>query len=291
MPEPLRQADESPSQAEPAPAPLDRPTYCIGCGYDLRGRKGGAEDRCPECGIDLAFMHVAPAPLPWECREARGRIRTYLATIWTMLMLGLSPWRVSEFRVIATYGAAQRFRWITIGSATIGVVATIFTMTSHEFGSRAGSGFDWARLAVITVWAIGWLILWSGLPTYLVEGRRIRPEERNHAIALLYYCTAPLCLLGPSGIGYLLLARADTFMYLSTPVLILFGLCLLSLLVAIVANSCLVIGVLVTVEPHNALSIALRMAGWIAVVAASAIGPVLWFPVGVFVAAAIYSLF
>lgn len=190
--------------AEQAPDGADAlasPVYCIGCGYDLRGRAGGAEDRCPECGIGLDFVTAGPKPIPWEHRRGIGAWRAYWATVILMIRVLLPGGAHKQLDAPATYAAAQKFRWITVVIALLGVAAAIFVWPGmfpvRFLTATFGASGSWIAVFLVA----SWLVLGTGIPSYGFEDSSLGPEARSRAIAMSYYCSAPLVLVGPSAIG------------------------------------------------------------------------------------------
>ena len=56
--------------------------YCPECDYNLRGL---TSERCPECGLLLAFLRESTSQIPWIHRADFGIVRSYWRTVfWVM---------------------------------------------------------------------------------------------------------------------------------------------------------------------------------------------------------------
>lgn len=191
-------AEQAPDGADA----LESPVYCIGCGYDLRGRAGGAEDRCPECGIGLDFVTAGPKPIPWEHRQGIGAWRAYWATVILMIRVLLTGTARKQLGAPATYAAAQKFRWITVGLAYLGFALVVIALPPLPPVSVLEVYFGWLAVPLVLVMLAALLVLWSGVPSYALESRRFPGSTRQRLIAMSYYCCAPLGLLGLTALGF-----------------------------------------------------------------------------------------
>ena len=112
------------------------PLVCPGCGYDLRAAPAGG--RCSECGELVDEVELRTSGFPWARRHERGRISTYLRTVW--LVTAGSRRLVHEASRPQKVGDARTFRWVT--AALVGVALL------GAFGLAVASGGGLALLAV-----------------------------------------------------------------------------------------------------------------------------------------------
>ncbi len=170
--------------------------FCPQCGYNLRGIDS---DRCPECGYSLDFLKLTEAQLPWLRRAEIGRVRAYWRTVLTAILHKKKFWE--EISRPASYRDAQLFRWITILVAYLPLIP----ITIAVLLSNPDQVFSWAleneafvfigTVIVIHMCILLFLAGATGLPSYFFHPKSIPVEHQNRAVALSYYCCAPLAWL------------------------------------------------------------------------------------------------
>lgn len=197
---------------------------CPHCGYDLRMIES---ERCPECGETIDRTAGAQPTIPWALRRHRGRIRSYLATVW-MVTLGTRKLG-NEFDRRVSYRDARRFWWLTsffVSIPLMVVFAAIWLKEGHAAAqfpgfSLFGTGpsadvltrfydleYPWRLGAqfspLMLVWIFFAVLTNLGMPSYLMD-RLHHGERRGRAIALSYYSSGALfgfALFGMIGAGY-----------------------------------------------------------------------------------------
>jgi hypothetical protein len=187
-------------------APLPAGLYCPDCAYDLRGSRS---PRCPECGFDLEVVRAGESQIPWVHRGGLGRGRAYARTVWRVTF-GIGR-LADEMAHRVAYGDAQRFRWVTIGVAYVGLLAM---KASCVWG--AGGGLDevtgempWLAIPV-EIATVLTLAAWTGLPSYFFHPRGAPLARQNRAVALSYYACGPLAWLLPGAIVPALLLLTES---------------------------------------------------------------------------------
>jgi hypothetical protein len=220
---------------EPTVLPADVTLLCPDCGYDLRVRPSG---RCPECGLTLDFIDAPQSAIPWVRRREIGRVRAYLLTVIAVLM---------RFRVVSreifrpvSHPDAQRFRLVSTMILLLSLVPIGFSVATGpapawSSGAAFGAPFgitlpttdeSWIELSTVRYGAptvavmclaivagvLAFLLVLTGVPSYLFHPRRLPVEQQNRALALSYYATAPLALsplVLPAAFGLRLLNPLD----------------------------------------------------------------------------------
>jgi hypothetical protein len=189
---------------------------CPSCGYDLRSIPS---ERCPECGAPIDRTAMAISRIPWAHRKALGMVRAY----WRTLIL--ATFRIhklgEEMNRPVDLHDASRFRWITVGIASVLPIALFVVAVCVN----RGTGFldllaspspygtitiprqpdlmlpfivGITRLIVLPLSAIGWLAMVSGLAGYWFHPRAWPQWRRDRALALSWYACAPLVWLSIS---------------------------------------------------------------------------------------------
>ena len=186
--------------------------FCPGCGYDLRGSRGGP---CSECGIPIDRAALRVSAFPWAHRRKIGHVRAYVSTVWQVL---------SDSRGLAYETAkpqdpadARSFARINGALAALTLLLPFFAAMTDAGGmgflavppndSRGPWLKDWQQDAIVP-WAAG-VTLWpvvtlcivlfglylarAALPMFTRQGAAFVRPERAAAIAL--YATAPIALL------------------------------------------------------------------------------------------------
>ena len=110
----------------------NRALPCPRCGYDLRGSpRVPTGVRCSECGTitPLAGPNaLTTSRVPWVGRRARGRVRTFILTVW--LVVAKPQLLAREVEVAARLRDGRRFRMICLGVATM--VATVWLLIGRD---------------------------------------------------------------------------------------------------------------------------------------------------------------
>ena len=207
----------------------DITAICARCGYDLRNIES---DRCPECGFDLARQTALSGEIPWTYRRARGRIRSFVETVWRVTIGGAWLSRVTASPV--SMRDARRFWLVAATVAAFPLMAAVaYTQLRHMdawmyvytpdamlMGPRPdyqylGQPVPWYAavmspgvhsnvlwpiaaaleipgLAILVVWLF--VLLASGIPVYRFHPRNLGPQHRQRSAAFGYYTCAPLAL-------------------------------------------------------------------------------------------------
>jgi hypothetical protein len=167
-------------------APLPVGIVCPDCGYDLRGSTSA---RCPECGFGLDVLRTRETLIPWSHRRELGWFKAYWKTVWLVLR---SPKRLGlEMARAVSYGDSQSFRWVTMAHAYPPLLAMSILWCALVY-IKAGDEWVYWLHAGLQVWALVLLILLPGLASYFFHPSTLSVERQNRALALSYYCWAPL---------------------------------------------------------------------------------------------------
>jgi hypothetical protein len=186
------------------PTAIAEEKFCVFCGYNLHGI---TSERCPECGKNV----VALPPIPWANRANIGRFRAFFQTLW------LATFRPAKLTQAATtdkeYASAERFRWIVVALIALPLAALVFQQvwqnqeTLWALSSMQQPGLVpelrelWcAGAALAGVLPLGIVIstlLGTAALGYWFEGRNRSITQRNRAIALSRYASAPLVWFVP----------------------------------------------------------------------------------------------
>ena len=184
--------------ASPAPGfALGEDNFCPECGYNLRGL---TSDRCPECGFDVADLVAGGSAIPWHFRRKVGIFRAYQQTVW--LALANTRRLAREICRPVSYADAQKFRWFSVATLAVPVVAAaIVTQTMMGFwmiGPTFGTG------GLFLIWCSVWFTLglaaMTGVPSYFFHPRYLDIQRQNRAIALSYYLSGLLPVVSLSAI-------------------------------------------------------------------------------------------
>ncbi|GJM24466.1 MAG: hypothetical protein DHS20C16_08810 [Phycisphaerae bacterium] len=171
----------------------DFDVYCHECGYNLRGI---SEPRCPECGKDSPALLNAESSIPWIHRKELGNVRAFLKTV---LFATFSPRKLSEDVYLhIDYREARKFQRWTIAVAMVWMICT--TIMLHVAAAR-GELTDTTIVSALEMYwpsvlfnalVLLYLMLATGIPSLFFDYRDVPINLRNNAIALSYYCCAPL---------------------------------------------------------------------------------------------------
>lgn len=185
--------------------------YCPECGYDLRAM---TEERCPECGLAVDRETIAKSQIPWTHRAQIGRVSAFIRTVWFVFSKPQVLARQSAKSV--SYEDAQKFRWMVVLAgfiplAAAALIARWLTPTSAfvilpAIGwpvTPVSAWFDVLTcfMAGIAFWAIPSIAIFlflaaiTGIPSFFFHPRDLPVVRQNRAIALSYYCCAPLTLM------------------------------------------------------------------------------------------------
>lgn len=180
----------------PDPRTSDLDIFCPQCSYNLRGIES---EKCPECAYSLEFLKVTESQLPWLRRGEIGRVRAYWRTVRTAIVRKKIFWE--EISRPASYADAQAFRWATILIAYLPLIplsaALLWTNPDNLFGWLWEHEPAFLIVAALTIQVCILLFFAgaTGLPTYFFHPKHIPIEQQNRAVALSYYCAAPLAWL------------------------------------------------------------------------------------------------
>ncbi|MCZ6652769.1 MAG: zinc ribbon domain-containing protein [Planctomycetota bacterium] len=170
--------------------------FCPQCGYNLRGIDSA---RCPECGYSIDFRKLTAPQLPWLHRDKIGRVRAYWRTTCTAILRKKKFWE--EMSRPVSLRDAQQFRWITV----LVVYLPLIPLSIAVVLGDPAQAFSWLMDNEPAVFVIGAIVVHlcvllflagaTGLPSYFFHPKRIPVEQQNRAVALSYYCCAPLAWL------------------------------------------------------------------------------------------------
>jgi hypothetical protein len=171
--------------------------YCPDCGQNLRGT---VSDRCPECGASITDLRSTESRIPWSHRATRGRVRSYLRTVYMVLFK--TRRFCAEISRPVSYADAQSFRWATVLLAWMpfATVAVALHVLEPKLLAEAGLGLPsvrtqvWLLASVVAAWLL-WLIGATGVTSYCFHPAKAPVRLQNRGIALSYYATAPLCMI------------------------------------------------------------------------------------------------
>ncbi len=172
--------------------------FCPECDYNLHGL---TSERCPECGLLLAFLRESTSQIPWTHRDESGIVRSYGRTVfWVMFRRKRLAVEIAR---PADYADSQKFRWLTIAIASIAFLAAtaLFLWFESETGGLTLLHSDGSFTE--GVWIAGFYCLdvpllfvcLTGLTSYFFHPKRLSIELQNRAVALSYYTAAPLALM------------------------------------------------------------------------------------------------
>jgi len=167
--------------------------YCHECGYNLRGLTG---TRCPECGKDSPALANAEPNIPWVHRARLGNLWAFTKTV---LFASFRPRKLSQNVFLhIDFCEAKRFRrWVIAVTMfwMIGLTAFLYAigpnnrLYDREFAELLK--LYWP-MALGNVLMLPFLLLATGIPSLFFDYRDLPVSLRNNAIALSYYCCAPL---------------------------------------------------------------------------------------------------
>ena len=194
----------------------EEPLVCPGCGYDLRAAPAGG--RCSECGRLVDEVELRTSGFPWAHRHERGRVRTYLRTVW--LVTAGSRRLAHEASRPQKLGDARAFRWVTaavVGVALLGAFGlavtwggglTFLAAQPVEPGGMGDSRWiqdviiPWCAGAtmwpVIPVALVGWTVYVTGVQRRLFWPKDASAAQMDRAQAVAHYVVAPLAFIFPA---------------------------------------------------------------------------------------------
>ncbi len=187
---------EHPS-ADPAGDGPDHSTfdiYCHECGYNLRGNESV---RCPECGEDSPALQNADPRIPWVHRKELGTLRAFRKTVW---FATFHPRKLSrDVYLDIDFRESQKFRWWTIAAAMfwlVGLTISLYAIGPVDPVFWGSDVADFLKMywpsAVLNVLVFIYIILATGVPSLFFDYKDLPINLRNNAVALSYYCCAPL---------------------------------------------------------------------------------------------------
>lgn len=170
--------------------------YCPACAYNLRTL---TSNRCPECGLDIAFIKSAESHLPWMNRDKVGPVRAYLMTVW-MVVFRTKHFCLEMSRPVDEV-EARRFRRVTITLAFAPFL--LFTLVLRflrpdAFDAFVGFGGYTFAVAAHAAILVAFLTV-TAVPYYVIRHPDIALDRQRRAAALTLYCAAPLSLTGIAG--------------------------------------------------------------------------------------------
>lgn len=174
------------------PAGLVIELWCPACGYDLRGVTSRS---CPECGEAFDPDELSRSQIPWTSRARIGRLRAYWGTV---LMVTLRPARLHrEIARPVGYADARWFQVVTIGHvmATALVLTAVLYVAPHclqpTLAIERAAAWVWP-VVLAHMLLLCFLFAATGVHTYWFHPRSVTLRRQNRAVALAYYCCAPL---------------------------------------------------------------------------------------------------
>lgn len=202
--------------------PADSALLCPACGYDLRGSDS---PRCPECGLEIDRTALQTSAIPWAHRKSIGRFRAYWRTIWQITLGSRKLAHEAAKPQDPRDGAAfVRVTGVLLSILLLAGAIVLARETSFwreppvihgisssqvMFGGQAPPawlldlGIPWA--AGVTVWPIPAICLvflafhCAGVArTVFRVPKEALQEQRDRAVALGSYVSAPLVLLIPA---------------------------------------------------------------------------------------------
>ncbi len=204
--------DDSAAESRREASAIAEDLFCSECAYNLRGVVG---DRCPECGHLLDALRTQRTPIPWQQRAERGRIVSYVLTLWQV------TFRTRRFcdniAHPVSYRDAQWFRWTTVALAFLPAAfatVSLYVMLPPEQSPERVDRFWYITfrspsyermlfdLAYADVWPavvlnvcfLLFLAAATGLPSYFFHPSSMPVRLQNRAIAMSYYACAPIVL-------------------------------------------------------------------------------------------------
>lgn len=206
---------ELPESATAAPI-----SFCIGCGYELRGI---SSLRCPECGLEID-PGAAATEVPWAHRRQIGRVAAFYRTV---IIASFRPKRLAA----AVAGpvdarASRQFRWVVCLLLSVPLAALLiaflwrsggpgvlnflgdrmfYDSPIYQGGALAIENFAWELTFLWIAGATHWVVLPFSLlcafPLMTVMARpwfrasRLPAELQSRGLALANYTAAPLMWL------------------------------------------------------------------------------------------------
>lgn len=205
---------------------------CPACGYDLRGSDSL---RCPECGLEINRNALQTSAIPWAHRKSIGRARAYLKTVWQITRGSSALVHEAAKPQDPRDGAA--FIRVTGALLAVLLLAMMIVLARETEAVRYPLLDPMRDLSFSTIRPPGWVLdvavpwaagvtLWPLavvcliLFAFHVAGvqrtvfRSSDRAQRERAVALAAYTTAPLVLLVPAfalvvAAGYLFSSELD----------------------------------------------------------------------------------
>ena len=191
--------------------PIPEHVYCPACAYHLYRLEG---ERCPECGYDVAGLRGAESGIPWVHRREIGWLRAFWATVWLVTFRNRKF--CEEYARPVDYREARRFQFTLLAQVAIPLVGLIVACyfcfpPTHLPPSDAGGLVAWyfepptfLEIAYGNIWPAALLALASllfvlvstGVQSYFFHPRFLPINRQNAAIAMSYYSTGPLAMMG-----------------------------------------------------------------------------------------------
>jgi hypothetical protein len=204
--------------------------FCPGCGYSLRGIESA---RCPECGVEIDWSLLHQSLIPWVHRHKLGIWKAFVRTVWRSSRLV-----AREASLPVSYRDAQRFRWMVVLVAWIplALAAIGLRLWSGDLPGPDPAGMRGVNAQpymhplfdiFICLWVgyMSWpvpsaalllfLAAFTGAPAYFFHPGHLPVKRQNRAVALSYYCSEPLALLG---VPVILLAVTGLMAWLEFPI-------------------------------------------------------------------------
>gem|GEM_PF-2846542 len=194
-------ADESDSLSEPAgsvprqaAAGLPPGVYCPDCGYNLRALTG---QRCPECGFDLRSVQLGQSGVPWVHRNQLGVFAAYWKTV---KLVARAPERLFAYLGAgADLADAVRFGRINLAIASLSVGLVLLSAAVALARPTQPPRMPSFWLGLVGLGVAGYYVVLAivlAARVFVLLSLRDLPQDIwPRAVALRYYCLAPLSLM------------------------------------------------------------------------------------------------
>jgi len=191
------------SPDQPVPAEFD--LLCEGCGYSLVGLM---TDRCPECGLEFDPTLLPLARVPWLYRKRLGRVSAYVQTV-RMALFSPRTFAAELCRPVRiSVQDAHRFLAVTVHLAALAPVIGPAAFCEAGWGwwpPRVMTAFSGAACLGTWLGSLWILRMATDMPTFIWRGL---PERSDDLSPLHHYAAAPLVLLFPAAIAFVVLLFA-----------------------------------------------------------------------------------
>ena len=180
--------------AAPVVAEIRLPPRCEGCGYDLTHRP--ADQRCPECGLDLDASLEEARSRPGSAWSTARTGSSWRSSAWQVLFRPGTFYRALKLRSPAAAEAAfarRNYCWITCGACVwaVGMVVlislTLGPPAESEIAALMAGGCAALALGVVGCW-FGHRLVAACVATWWL-GREALPDFRWAVRVMAYETT------------------------------------------------------------------------------------------------------